>query len=353
VELRASTLRAVLPDGVHRLELPTPFAIGPVSCYVLRGEPLTLVDPGPLREKTSAALDAGLRALGLAVEDAELVIVTHQHHDHAGLAADVVRRSGARLATSPRLAAYLAGYDRAMDRDDAYSVAMMRRHGIDDDVRGTLDDISRSFRRYCEGATVDVVVGDGEQIVAGGRAFTAFERPGHSPTDTIFADADGVLIGGDHLLEKVSSNPIAHVPIDDRDPVDVATRDPRRALVEYLASMRATAAMDVSIVLPGHGEPFADPRALVASREEMHARRARRILRAVDGTRTAADMIAALWRALPVTQHYLALSEVLGHLDVLEADGFVRALERDDGVVIWTRPPTPDHRRVRAARAAA
>jgi len=327
----------VLPDGVHRLELPTPFAIGPVSCYLLRGDPLTLVDPGPLRDKTRVALDAELRALGLRVEDVELVVVTHQHHDHSGLAAEVVRRSGAHLATSPRLAAYLAGYERAMDRDDAYAVAMMRRHGIDDDVRGTLDDISRSFRRYGEGAAVDVAVGDGERIVAGGRAFTAYERPGHSPTDTVFLDAGGLLIGGDHLLAKVSSNPIAHVPIDDRDPVEVAARAPRRALVEYLASMRATAAMDVSVVLPGHGEAFADHRGLVASREDMHARRARRILRAVDGTRTAADMIGVLWRALPVTQHYLALSEVLGHLDLLEADGLVRAVERDDGVVTWSR----------------
>jgi glyoxylase-like metal-dependent hydrolase (beta-lactamase superfamily II) len=327
----------VLPDGVHRLELPTPFQIGPVCCYVLRGDPLTLVDPGPLRDKTRAALDDGLRGLGLRVEDAELVIVTHQHHDHAGLAAEVVRRSGARLATSPLLAAYLAGYERAMDRDDRYAVAMMRRHGIDDDVRGTLDDISRSFRRYGEGATVDVVVGDGAELVAGGRTFTAYERPGHSPTDTIFLDGDGLLIGGDHLLAKISSNPIAHVPIDDRDPVEVATRDPRRALVEYLASMRATAAMDVSVVLPGHGEPFAHHRALVESREEMHARRVRRILRAVDGTRTAADMIGVLWRALPVTQHYLALSEVLGHLDILEADGLVEPVEREDGVVTWSR----------------
>jgi glyoxylase-like metal-dependent hydrolase (beta-lactamase superfamily II) len=343
----------VLPDGVHRLELPTPFAIGPVSCYVLRGEPLTLVDPGPLRDKTADALDDGLRPLGLRVEDVDLVIVTHQHHDHAGLAAEVVRRSGARLAATPRLAAYLADYERAMDRDDAYALQMMRRHGIEGDVLRTLDDISRSFRRYGEGATVDAAVAGGERLVAGGRTFTTFERPGHSPTDTIFLDGDGLLIGGDHLLEKVSSNPIAHVPIDDRDPVEVATRDPRRALVEYLASMRATAAMDVALVLPGHGAPFTDHRALVASRETMHARRARRILRAVDGTRTAADMIAVLWRALPVTQHYLALSEVLGHLDLLAEDGLVRGVERADGVVIWTRPPTPKPPRVTAARAAA
>jgi glyoxylase-like metal-dependent hydrolase (beta-lactamase superfamily II) len=340
----------VLPAGVHRLELPTPFAIGPVSTYVLRGEPLTVVDPGPRRDKTRAALEDGLRALGLRVEDVELVVLTHQHHDHVGLAAEVARRSRARVAASPKLATYLADYERWAERDDAYALATMARHGIDADARATLDDISRSFRRYSEGLAVDAVVGDGEALVAGGRTFTAYARPGHSPTDTVFLDAaDGLLIGGDHLLERVSSNPIAHVPIDDRDPVAVARTDRRRALVEYLQSMRATAAMDVALVLPGHGAPFAEHRGLIAAREEMHARRARRILRAVDGTRAAADMIAVLWRALPVTQSYLALSEVLGHIDLLERDGLVRGVERDDGVVIWTRPP----RVTRAARAAA
>jgi len=346
VQRAAGTLRAVLPDGVHRLELPTPFAIGPVSCWVLRGDPLTLVDPGPRRDKTRLALDEGLRALGLRVEDVELVVLTHQHHDHVGLAAEVVRRSGARVAATPRLATYLGDYERAVARDDAYAVAMMARHGIDDDARQTLDDISRSFRRYTEGVTVDAVVAAGERLVAGGRTFTVFERPGHSPTDTIFLDAEGVLVGGDHLLEKVSSNPIAHVPIDDRDPVEVAVRDRRRALVEYLASMRETAGLDVAVVLPGHGIAFGDHRDLIAKREDMHARRARRILRSINGTRTATDIIGLLWRNLPVTQSYLALSEVLGHIDLLERDGLVRAVERDDGVIVWERLPT-------ASRAAA
>src|SRR5262249_45219544 len=121
------------PDRLHRLELPTPFAIGPVSCWVLRGDPLTLVDPGPRRGKTRVALDAGLGELGLRVEDVEQVVLTHQHHDHVGLAAEVAGRSGARVAATPRLATYLGGYEREAERDDAYAVAMMRLHGIDDD----------------------------------------------------------------------------------------------------------------------------------------------------------------------------------------------------------------------------
>jgi glyoxylase-like metal-dependent hydrolase (beta-lactamase superfamily II) len=329
----------VLPDGVDRLELPTPFAIGPVSSYVLRGDPLALVDPGPCMDRTREALENGLAGLGLRVEDVELVVLTHQHHDHVGLAAEVRARSGARVAATARLAAYLADYERAMDRDDAYAVAMMVRHGIGEDSRRTLNQVSRGFRHYSAGVEVDEVVAGGGALVAGGRELRVFERPGHSPTDTIFLDpADGLLVGGDHLLERISSNPIAHAPIDERDPAAVAAgADRPRPLVDYLDSMRATAAQDVALVLPGHGEPFADHRGLVAKREEMHARRARRILRAVDGRRAAADMVGILWRALPVTQHYLAMSEVVGHLDLLARDGRVREVERDDGVIAWER----------------
>jgi glyoxylase-like metal-dependent hydrolase (beta-lactamase superfamily II) len=349
VQRAAGSLRRVLPDGVHRLELPTPFAIGPVSSYVLRGEPLTLVDPGPRMRQTRDALEQGLHDLRLRVEDVELLVLTHQHHDHVGLAAEVRERSGARVAGTARLAAYLADFDRAMDRDDAYAVAMMVRHGIDADTRETLNQVSRGFRHYSSGVALDAVVSDGDGLVAGGRTLRVFERPGHSPTDTVFLDAsDGLFVGGDHLLERISSNPIAHVPIDDRDPAAVAAGPDRpRPLVAYLASMAKTAEQNVTLVLPGHGAPFGDHRELVEKRRDMHARRARRVLRAVDGRRTAADMIGILWRQLPVTQHYLALSEVVGHLDLLAADGQVREAEREDGVVVWQRAGAT------AARAAA
>ena len=101
--------------------------------------------------------------------------------------------------------------------------------------------------------------------------------------------------------------------------------------------MRATADLDIAVVLPGHGVAFGDHRDLIAKREDMHARRARRILRSINGTRTATDIIGLAVAKPAGHAVYLALSEVLGHIDLLERDGLVRAVERDDGVVIWTR----------------
>jgi glyoxylase-like metal-dependent hydrolase (beta-lactamase superfamily II) len=331
----AATAEPQLPDGVARLALPTPFAIGAVNGYLLEGEPLTLVDPGPLMEETRSALEVGLAERGHALADIELVLLTHQHHDHIGLAEEVRTASGATIAALAPLADFLADLEHWLDLDDRYAVATMIQSGIAPPVAESLRDMSRAFRRFSAGARVERRLADGDTIVAGGRTLRVLARSGHSPTDTVFLDeADGLLVAGDHLLERISSNPLAQCPIGEEDP-DAAARSPerRRPLVDYLDSMRRTAELDVSLVLPGHGDPFTDHRGLVERRERSHRRRARKILRTLDEPRTASDVALRLWRQLPVTETYLALSEALAHLDLLEVEGLVRRRPQEQPVL--------------------
>jgi glyoxylase-like metal-dependent hydrolase (beta-lactamase superfamily II) len=220
-----------------------------------------------------------------------------------------------------------------MDADDAYSVALMHRHGVTEKTVETLHGISRAFRRFVGDAEVTRILAAGDELGAGGRTWQVRERPGHSPTDTVL-EGDGLLLAGDHLLEKISSNPIAHVPIGAADPAGLAASPDRpRTLLTYADSLRATAAEDRGeLILPGHGDPFTGARELVEKRLAMHDRRAEKILAALTHPRSAADLGRDLWRHVPVTQAYLVLSEVLGHLDLLEQRGAVVAEERDDVV---------------------
>ena len=327
----------MLPEGIHRIPLPTPFQIGDVNTWLLRGDPLTLVDAGPLMDETEVRLEQGLAELGVAVEDLELIFLTHQHDDHVGLAGELRRRSGAEVAGTADLAAFLADTSASMDADDDYSVALMRRHGVTERTVETLHGISRAFRRFVGDVPVGRVVAAGEELRAGGRTWEVRERPGHSPTDTVLA-GDGVLVAGDHLLERISSNPIAHVPIGAPDPAGLARSSARpRTLLTYAASLRATAAGDRGeLILPGHGDPFRAAAELVAKRLDMHERRATKILDALTHPRSAADVGRDLWRHVPVTQAYLVLSEVLGQLDLLEERGAVRT-EESGGVVLYAR----------------
>ena len=80
-----------MSDGIHRIAIPTPFAVGRVNVYLIEDDPLTLVDAGPNSATSFDELTSGLAALGHSLEDIELVILTHQHIDHLGLVSLVAR----------------------------------------------------------------------------------------------------------------------------------------------------------------------------------------------------------------------------------------------------------------------
>src|SRR4029077_12277866 len=100
---------------------PTPFQVGRVNAYLIEDSPLTLVDSGPNSAKALDELEQALATRGHAVEDIELVIVTHQHIDHFGLASILARRSGAEVAALDRLAPYLGNFGAEADREDPYA----------------------------------------------------------------------------------------------------------------------------------------------------------------------------------------------------------------------------------------
>jgi glyoxylase-like metal-dependent hydrolase (beta-lactamase superfamily II) len=143
----------------------------------------------------------------------------------------------------------------------------------------------------------------------------------------VFWDPESrVLIGGDHLIAHISSNPLISRPLGGRsgEPGDGRPR----ALQTYLDSLRETRNMAVDTVLPGHGEPVTDHVALIDERFAMHERRAARIAELIaEEPRSAHGIALALWGNVAVTQAYLTLCEVLGHVDLLLERGAVREAE--------------------------
>jgi glyoxylase-like metal-dependent hydrolase (beta-lactamase superfamily II) len=318
--------------GIHRLAIPTPFQVGRVNAYLIEDSPLTLIDSGPNSERSLQELERGLAARGHAIEDIELLIVTHQHVDHFGLAATIAQRSGAEVAALEGLAPFLREFDASTELDDRFAQQMMLRHGIPVEVITTLRTVSASFRTW--GAAVEVTrpVRDGEELRLRDRSLRVLHRPGHSPSDTVFvddrsqSDQRAIMFAADHLLANISSNPLLARPLD----AGPGFTGPRpRALIDYMASLERTRAMDLSLVLSGHGPPIADHASLIDSRLYMHRRRAERIHGLIAARPLTAHEIAAeLWGNVAVTQAYLTLSEVLGHVDLLLDEH--RVVERTD-----------------------
>ncbi len=329
---------------IYRLTLPTPFPVGPVNSYVLTGDPLTLVDPGPAYPPAREALARGLAGLGLSPADFKLVFLTHPHIDHYGLAREVVEQSGARVVAhaeaAPRLASGIRRGTTQAEQDALK--ALLARAGVPGEVTRSL------FRQWTQAdglATtvgVDLALEDGAAIKGGGVTWRALATPGHSPAALCFHDEAGRrLISGDHLLPEISSNAIMEfrevrpdeaaalaAPAGGVFPAGngkVLVRE--KSLLIYIASLRRVQALDLAEVLPGHGEPFTGHKALIAERlERVETRKS--AIAAILKDRGPSTAFCVAMRLFPEQDQamgqFLALSEALGHLDLLEAEGRVR-----------------------------
>jgi len=313
-------------QGIHRLAIPTPFAVGRVNVYLIEDDPLTLVDAGPNSGRALDELQMRLRDRGHSIDDIELILLTHQHIDHLGLVDIVASHSKAEVATIDVAVPFVENYSQAAAEDDRFATDLMLRHGIPEDVVRALGSVSQAFRAWGAKAKVSRVLHDGDRIELRDRVLETHFRPGHSPTDTVFYDAERkTLLAADHLLRHISSNPLMSRP--------VGATERQQSLVIYLESLEKTRAMDIDLVLPGHGDPITDHRTLIDERFALHRRRAEKMHKLIaERSRTAYELAQALWGNIAVTQAFLTLSEVLGHTDILQNEGRVR--EVDEGGVV-------------------
>ena len=313
--------------GIRVLRIPTPFQVGRVNTYLLEDEPLTLIDSGPNSGKALDELERQLEALGHRIEDIGLVVITHQHIDHLGLVDIIAKRSGAEVAALDLLAPFVENFGADADLDDAEAAALMLRHGISEEVVTALRQVTGSFRAWGSKAKVTRPLGDGEVLELRDRRLEVQHRPGHSPSDTVFWDSDRrILIAADHLIRHISSNPLISRPLD-------GSAERTQALVTYLESLKRTRELPAEIVLSGHGEPITNHAELIEERFAQHQRRAEKLYGLIaERARTGHELAQALWGDVAVTQAFLTLSEVIGHVDLLVNAGHVREIEDGDVV---------------------
>ena len=303
---------------VLQIAVPVPY-LGSVNIWLLRGEPLTIIDTGPGNDAALASLEQQLATHGHALEDIELVLITHHHLDHAGLASRVKERAGAEIAAHRGAARWGRAYHQHLAEEREFTIELLRGHGVPGELVEATEPFFAYIRDESRGFETDRELRDADRIVAGGRTLRVVFRPGHSTTDTLFVDDDaGEAFVGDHLLAHITSGA-------ELMPTELPGDERRQALLEYLSNLRKTQAMELSTCYPGHGPPIEDHRRLIDERMAFHSDRLDAITRAVDdGCETAFDIAGRLWPEDVVReQSVLAVWEVLGHLDILVNRGTV------------------------------
>jgi glyoxylase-like metal-dependent hydrolase (beta-lactamase superfamily II) len=325
------TAREVAP-GVFWLRMPLPFALDHINLWALRdGAQWTLVDCG-LNTDTTRDLWQQQFATLLAGAQVGRVIVTHFHPDHMGLAGWLTMHWSAPLWMTE--AEYLMAHTAYAElpghrREDA--LALFRRHGLDAAREEVLRGRKHSYRRgIAEPPASFRRMLDGDDIDIGGRTWRVVVGYGHAPEHAaLYCEALGVLISGDMVLPKISTNVSVWAEQPEADP-----------LALFLASIDRYAQLPAhTLILPSHGLPFRGLRLRTAALHAHHAARLAEVLDACQRPASAAEIVPVLFRrALDDHQMSFAMGEAIAHLNHLQRRG---ALARDadaDGVLRYFQP---------------
>ena len=302
----------VLP-GLWRLRLPLPWPGVPhVNAFAIAAvDGVVLVDTGLHEPGAMLQLERALYQAGLRVEHVRLLVCTHAHSDHYGLAAPIMERSGCELWMHPNHE-HMTKAARDPDRSFERRLEVARQSGV---PAATLAGYESARRGQgfgiAEIVTPDRDLVEGVEVETDLGAWRVYETPGHAPSHVVLHQPErGLLLSGDHLLGRVSLYyDYGYTP----DPAG-----------EFLASLDVVDRLDVQLVLAGHGRPVRDARALAeANRRAVHER-LHRVRRAIaDGPRTPFEIIPEVVDTeLPAPMMVgWGLSETLAYLNHLERRG--------------------------------
>ncbi len=308
--------------GVWRLRLPLPWPGVPhVNAYAIAsGSGVVLVDTGLSEPGALEQLERALAQARLRLEHVRLLVCTHAHSDHYGLAAPILEAAGCELWMHPNhehMTRAAADPDRMLER----RIEVARQSGVPEDALRRYEE-----QRKGQGIGIAETVLPDRDLVPGVEVktdvgtFAVHETPGHAPSHVCLHDPQsGLLLSGDHLLGRVSLYyDYGYTP----DPAG-----------EFLNSLDVVDALGAQLCLSGHGRPFRDVHAHIEANRAAVAERIGRVRAGLErGPRTAFELVPGLVGTEDLTPMLVnwGLSEALCYLRHLELAGEVQKLDGAD-----------------------
>jgi len=322
-------------DGVSRIEIPTPFPVGSVNCYLIEGSPLTLIDTGPKTSRSLEAIQQSLLNMSYEMSDVEQILITHGHLDHIGQAAQFVRERESVRGTPTEVWIHNRDANSLVNYEEHAAIylesfeRLIETSGVPKEETEKLDPerIIAYYMSIREPVPSANTFEDNARFKTGIGELTAVWVPGHSSGSVCYVcDERQVIFSGDHILGDISSNP--SISFDSPEKIGMLT---------YLESLDCISSRGTYIALPGHREPIHDIKSRIeALRAEYEDKFQKAAASLTDTPQTAYELSRTIYGNYDTGSLVLALAESHDILRVLESRNQVK-LTKKNGVILALR----------------
>jgi len=305
------------------LGIPTPFPVGNINCYLIKNEPITLIDCGVYTPKALESLTDQLRNFGLELGDVKQILITHAHPDHCGLASVVKKYSNAKVYLHEK------EINKAMDRAEHLKRIELHLayYGLPEDLRHEMHNYFKWQLDFVQPLKKFEVIEDGHIFTFDGAELQVILTPGHAIGHLCyFEKSDRLLFSGDLMLGSLL------------EPISIEPYRRERGLVDYIESLKKLSSLNISLILPGHGKPMSDIEAHLKRIANNHQQRKKQILDIIkgEGKITPFRIASRLW---PKLNMFLGISEVLGYIDLLIMEGKVQEDQTESRLIVFHVKP--------------
>ncbi len=303
---------------VCRLALPDVLFAREVNVFLVKDDPITLIDTGP---NTKDALDVLTRKLnkeGLSIEDIERVIITHSHPDHCGLLGEIQLASGAKVFVPNAIKAWIENYLVEWNVETLKIMKLLADYNVPRAYISAIMATARGRRKLATAAHVDAALVGGDLVEFSGFEFEVIHTPGHSHwCISLFEQKTRALFCGDLVIENVPIHPFMQ-------PTAQAPEEWPNQIEMFQGSLATVRSHFPKLIYPGHGNPFTNPDDVIDKILQTFEEKQERILEIIKTGKTDLFQIGQrLNTSKTAPEQLVGLFETLNHLKRLTARGLV------------------------------
>ena len=308
-------------DNIHAIAIPLPFEAQLISAnlYAVGKGPITLIDTGPKFPGALKLIRQQLNSHNLDFDDVERIIVTHGHIDHAGLASQI------RQAAGHPVDFFIHAEDSWIVSEENYRAdmwskegeALMIRAGMPTEAIDKVRQRFSFFKSLCDPVNNVSFVENGDTFTGNGFHLQIIHTPGHTAGSIcLYESQQKIIFSGDHIIKHITPNPLVEIEKSRQ------RNHGYQSLSSFIKSLDKLSRMDVRYVFSGHGEYIDNMQSVIATYKSHHRQRMAMVLKALKGNpRPAYQLIADVFPVVPEADIFLAISEILVHLEMLIDEG--------------------------------